>query len=164
MLLFFLVLVVIHVAGALLSVLFGYLSGPQSLSWHLIIGLLTALEGILLHCLFLFFFTGTGSWVRKNVPDSLREKPELMKRVAGFRRRLFPLLLFSILLWMVTTTAGGAASVLWLPNWLHGLVALVSTLVSFWTCRRGVALLRENLAMLKAVESLLGEDRAPEAS
>ena len=151
MYLFFLALSVLHVVGLLLTLGTIVWTTPE----HILFGLLTALEGLLLDTLLLFYFIGTGSWVRKNTPTTDPRRGEFLDRVRGYRRGFFSLLGLSMLLWIATTSSGGASMAGYIPTWVHGLGAGLVGLFHLVVLGRGLRRVRDSLVFLESVEAYL---------
>jgi hypothetical protein len=146
---FFGLLGLLLVAGLLLTAATAVWPSPN----HVLFGLLTALEGLLLDCFLLFHFVGTGNWVRRVVPPDDARRGEFLARVRGYRRGFFPLLGVSMLLWIATTTTGGASLASRFPGWIHGAVGALAAGLGLWAWRLGTRRVGDSLGFLGMVEA-----------
>ncbi len=91
------------------SLVLGHFNGELGLSpgHHLLVGLGGAIHSVAHHCLVFGIFTGSGKDTRELVQD-LRLDPDYAAKTKAFRRFVFPVALYSILLLLITTTLGGA--------------------------------------------------------
>ncbi len=118
---------------------------------HFLVGLLTALLTLLVHCIIFTYFLGTGRWVKEvglayKLPDQL-----LPRQTRELKRRVFPPALFAMLITITTAAAGqGAQMGLW--HWsVHMTVATLTLLVNGWAYRIEYQCLAENANVLENV-------------
>jgi MFS family permease len=87
------------------------LQDPDKLRWavvHRLLGAGAALMVVLVDCIVITYFIGTSRWC-KEVVETYRLEPELLRRSVTLKRRNFPWALFSILVVIVVGALGAAA-------------------------------------------------------
>jgi hypothetical protein len=99
---------------------------------HFVVGLVTALGILLVHCIIFTYFLGTGRWVKEvgiayKLPDA-----EWPKTTRELKRATFPPALFAMLTGIATAAAGAGAQ---LQAWhwsIHATLGVATLLVNLW--------------------------------
>ena len=120
---------------------------------HLLAGLFTAVLTLVVHCMALTYFMGTGRWVQEVVaayqlPDSLWGQARRLKQ------RTFPFVLGSILLIIGTTALGAATDRGLIDRNLHLALAVLAVGFNFWSYLREYLAIRTNGDLL---DRIMGE-------
>jgi hypothetical protein len=124
---------------------------------HWILGLATALTGLLVHCLIFVYFLGTGRWVKEvaiaySIPDE--PWPKLTREL---KRSTFPPALFSMLIAIAAAAAGAGAHLKAWPWYVHMTLGLLTLLINLWAFRIELRNVAINATIIDAV--LLEVDR-----
>ena len=125
----------------------------QRFAFHLFAGLFTAVLTLVVHCLALTYFMGTGRWVQEVVaayrlPETLGNQARLLKQ------RTFPFVLGSILLIIGTAALGAATDRGLIDRNLHLAGAVLTISFNFWSYFREYVAIRANGELL---DKIMGE-------
>jgi hypothetical protein len=118
---------------------------------HFVLGLVTALAILLVHCIIFTYFLGTGRWIKEvglayRLPDH-----ELPKSTRELKRLVFPAALFSMLS-AIATAAAGAGAQLQAWHWsIHAGLALATVLINLWAFGVEYRGVEENGRIIQAV-------------
>jgi hypothetical protein len=115
-----------------------------SSSRHMLLAIPAALFQLFGHSLTMFYFIGTGRRIKEWAAEH-GGQPDLLRRVADFKRRVFPWTSSTLLLVITVFVLGGGVDAKVVPGWIHGLLAVAALLVNV------VALVRETLGMGETV-------------
>jgi hypothetical protein len=129
-------------------------------SVHFLVGLLTALFTLLVHCLIFTYFLGTGRWVKEvglayGLPDQL-----LPRQTRELKRRVFPPALAAMLVTIAAAAAGQGAQMMVWPWWVHASLGVATLLVNAWAYRIEYRCLAENGWVLEEVMRQVDRIRA----
>jgi hypothetical protein len=99
---------------------------------HFVLGLFTAVGVLLVHCLAITYFLGTGRWVKEvclayGMPDQ-----RWPRQTRDLKRRNTPYAILAMLITIGTAAAGAARQNLDWPAWPHAALASVTLLVNGW--------------------------------
>ncbi len=120
-------------------------------TYHFLVGLLTALSTLFVHCIIFTYFLGTGRWVKEvglayGLPDSL-----LPLQTRELKRRVFPPALFAMLI-IIAAAAGGQGAQMGVWHWsVHATLAVLTLLINGWAYVVEYRCLVENAEVLEAV-------------
>jgi hypothetical protein len=109
----------------------GGLDGEGSLYLtHFILGLFTAMAVLLVHCLAITYFLGTGRWVKEvclayEMPDE-----RWPRQTRDIKRRNTPYAILAMLITIATAAAGAGRQNFDWPAWLHAALACVTLVVN----------------------------------
>lgn len=153
---FFLGFTIICSLGLGTSLILGHLQGSLEISakYHLLSGLFSAVFASSAHCLVFGIFTGAGKDTRE-LSEDLKLSGDYFQKIKGFRKTMFPMALYSILLLLLTAIFGGTLSVkggAW--RWVHLTVAWFTVLYNFRAFWLEYRAIRENAALLKTVNQV----------
>lgn len=109
----------------LLTGIQGYLEFSVFSLNHPALALLTAIIYLLAETLVIFFFVGSGSSIKEYVNEGLANS-KLLQQSKLIKRKLYPPTILNILLVMAVFIIGGAVDTNVLPDWLHGLLFLIT--------------------------------------
>ncbi len=118
---------------------------------HFILGLAAALGNLLVHCLILTYFLGTGRWVKEvslayGLPDA-----QLPRLTRDLKRRNTPRVLLAMSVTIATAAAGeGDQHQVW-PWWIHLALAIATLGVNAWVFVVEYRNLRLNAGILDTV-------------
>lgn len=151
------VLAVLSVAAVVSA---GYMAaaGRIEIAAHIRWGFLAAIAVAFTHSMTLFYLIGSSG----NVREAVRPHgwTEYMPRMARFHRILSPWLTFAILGAIgAVITGGGAHTRVW-PVWLHQGTALTTLAINAAAAWKGIAVIRENVALQSQLDAALrGQER-----
>lgn len=111
---------------------------------HMLLAIPAALFQLFGHSLTLFYFIGTGRRIKEWASEH-GGRPDLVRRVADFKRRIFPSATWTLALVIAVFVLGGGASANVVPGWAHGWLALATLALN------AVALYREALGIGETV-------------
>lgn len=118
---------------------------------HFLVGLLTAILTLLVHCIIFTYFLGTGRWVKEvGLAYSLPDDP-WPKLTRELKRSTFPPALFAMLITIATSAAGTGVQLRAWDWWVHGSLALLTLLINGWAFRVEYRNVRTNAAVIDAV-------------
>ena len=109
----------------------GGLDGEGSLYLtHFILGLFTAMAVLLVHCLAITYFLGTGRWVKEvclayEMPDE-----RWPRQTRDIKRGNTPYAILAMLITIATAAAGAGRQNFDWPAWLHAALACVTLVVN----------------------------------
>ncbi len=118
---------------------------------HFLLGLLTAVAVLLIHCLAITYFLGTGRWVKEvclayGLPDD-----RWPRQTRDIKRGNTPYAILAMLVTIATAAAGaGRQSADW-PAWLHATLAGATLLVNAVVWRIEYRNMQTNLRILDEV-------------
>jgi len=97
---------------------------------HFVVGLLSALAVLLIHCLAITYFLGTGRWVKEvclayGLPDE-----RWPRQTREIKRRNTPYAILAMLITIATAAAGAGRQNFDWPAWLHAALAGTTLLVN----------------------------------
>lgn len=118
---------------------------------HFILGLVTALAALLVHCLIFVYFLGTGRWVKEvaiayRIPDE--PWPKLTREL---KRGTFPPALFSMLIAIAAAAAGAGAQLQAWPWYVHMTLGLLTLAINLWAFRIEIRNVTINAGVIDAV-------------
>lgn len=155
----FLYLAGVNAAFLLASFVLGWVSklqdgaqrGDPVYTIHFLVGLLTAVSTLLVHCIIFTYFLGTGRWV-KEVGLAYRLADERLPReTRELKRRVFPPALFAMLI-VIATAAGGQGAQMGVWHWsIHATLALLALVINAWAYNVEYHCLAENALVLDGV-------------
>lgn len=111
---------------------------------HMLLAIPAALFQLFGHSLTMFYFIGTGRRIKEWAAERGGD-PALLRRVAEFKRRVFPPATWTLALVIAVFVLGGGSSARVLPGSVHGLIALAALGVN------AVALYREAIGIGETV-------------
>jgi len=123
---------------------------------HMLLAIPAALFQLFGHSLTMFYFIGTGRRIKEWAAERGGD-PQLLRRVADFKRRVFPAATYTLALVIAVFVLGGASTAHVVPGYVHGLLALAALALN------GFALVRETVGIAETVvlmHSLPGEPLA----
>ncbi len=123
---------------------YGIGRGWVAVERHMLLAIPAALFQLFGHSLTMFYFIGTGRRIKVWAAERGGE-PGLVRRVADFKRRVFPAATWSLLLVIAVFVLGGGASARVLPAAVHGVLALAALAVN------ALALFRESVGIAETV-------------
>ena len=126
-------------------------------SRHMLLAIPAALFQLFGHSLTMFYFIGTGRRIKEWVAEHGGD-PDLLRRVADFKRRVFPWSSSTLLLVIAVFVLGGGTDTHVVPAWVHGWLAAGTLLVNL------VALVRETLGMGETVMMMRSLPASPISS
>lgn len=135
---------------------------PHLTQWgpglHLVMGLVTSMTVVLMHCLVFAIFTGSGKDTRLLVGD-LQLDPEYVKKTKRFKREVFPPALYAIFWILCVLAMGGALSVGVSPwvRWIHLALAWGVFLYNVRVFRIEYRAICENASILKELNERAGK-------
>jgi hypothetical protein len=154
------------IVSGIVSWLHGGLTGEGSLYLtHFVIGLFSAVAVLLIHCLAITYFLGTGRWVKEvclayGLPDE-----RWPRQTRDIKRGNTPYAILAMLVTIGTAAAGQGRFLLDWPAWLHALGAAATLLlnavvwvVEYRNMKRNIRILDEVYA---AVDRLRAEQGLP---
>ncbi len=99
---------------------------------HFCLGLVAVLGALALHCLVFIYFLGTGRWVKEvaiayQIPDA-----PLPKLTRELKRKTFPVALAAMLVPIAAAAAGMGVQWRDWPWFMHGILAVLTLLVTGW--------------------------------
>lgn len=103
-------------------------------TWHMVIGLFTAVLTLMVHCLIFTYFLGTGRWVKEVARAYALPDEPWPKRTRELKRQTFPPALFAMLA-VIFTVATGAAAQTSSESWsalAHPILAVVTLAINGW--------------------------------
>lgn len=130
--------------------------------YHFLLGLITALGILLVHCIIFTYFLGTGRWVKEvaiayKLPDA--GWPKLTREL---KRATFPPALFAML-FGIATAAAGAGAQLQAWHWsIHATLAFATLLVNVWAFKVEYTNVSINAQVIQAVLGDVDRIRAAE--
>ena len=129
----------------------GPLGNKDAFSVHFIVGLLTALAVLAVHCLIFIYFLGTGRWVKEvaiayKIPDE--PWPKLTREL---KRATFPPALFSMLIAIAAAAAGTGAQLQAWPWYVHMALGILTLAINLWAFRIELRAVTTNAAVINAV-------------
>lgn len=148
-------------AAILTAIGSGYLiNGIGHLERHVLIGLIATLVALFWLVVTMFYFIATGSQIRQAAQEGLL-KVDLYKRTREFKKMLFPWIMTSIVLLIITPIAGAATDAGKAPALYHHILAWAALSFYLMTIKKTFGLARENRAIftkaLIASDPTLGE-------
>lgn len=145
-------------------------------SWHTLVGVGAALLALLVNCLSVTYFIGTGRWC-KEVCETYKLNPDYHRRSDALKRRTFPWSVGGIVLLLLIICTGPPCDPLATlsgnaGDWVapHRYVSIIATLLMAASFLRQVVLIRQHylvigeiLAEVKRVREEKGLDLEPSA-
>jgi len=120
---------------------------------HFMVGLLTAIGSLLVHCIIFTYFLGTGRWVKEvKLAYQLSDVP-LPRLTRELKRRTFPPALIAMLV-TIAAAAAGAGVQQQLPQWpwqLHAGLSAAALLSNLWAFRIEYRSICQNTAVIEGV-------------
>lgn len=120
-------------------------------SYHIILGLMTAIFTCLVHCAVLTHFIGTGKGIKEAVATGGLSQGYIAE-TRRFKARTSPLALFSMLFMMAAAILGGAVDTHVLPVWVHWTTVAIAAGLNLWTFPLEYRILKRNSLMMKEIE------------
>ncbi len=120
-----------------------YVADRGELGRHVIFGLISALGAIMGLIIVLFYFIATGAIIRKMVESGLMSV-ESYNRTREFKKNLFPWIVSSIALLMITPVLGAAYDAGKAPVIYHALLAWSSIAMYIFTIMKARGAMIEN--------------------
>ncbi|MCS7017066.1 MAG: hypothetical protein NZM42_13250 [Gemmatales bacterium] len=133
------------------------LSPSLSLSAHIIVGLVTAVLVLLVHCLVFTYFLGTGRWVREVAQAYALSAHETTQPARQFKRQAYPPMMTAMVL-TIATVGTGAASHTDPESWVgltHPIFSVLTLLTNGWAFYRQWHAVRDNQHLLDRIMSLV---------
>jgi 4-hydroxybenzoate polyprenyltransferase len=127
----------------------GYMMGSsvESLTPHVLLGLVASLLLLFSHCWVMFYLIGTGKAIKDAVAEHKLEQ-ELVERTKAFKSRTYPWLMLAMGLAIATFVLGGGYVAGAVPNWMHHVLFYATLAVQVWTLvLEGQVLSRNELLM-----------------
>ncbi len=126
--------------------------GRFAVPQHILIGFFATFLVTLAQSMTMFYFIGTGKYVKDLVSKELAGNPsasnEFIRRTKVFKARVFPPALWAMLFTMATMIVGGGVHTRMIPAWVHLGLAIVSLYyngMAFWTDAK--FMIEQNLLM-----------------
>ena len=118
---------------------------------HFVLGLVTAIGILFVHCLIFIYFLGTGRWVKEvtlayRMPDAPNHK-----LTRELKRTAFPPALFSMLIGIAAAAAGAGAQLQAWPWYVHMTLGLLTLAVNLWAFRIEHRCVAANAHVIRAV-------------
>lgn len=137
----------------------GYMSDPGAdpsrlgedfFRYHFLMGLMTALFTMLVHCLVFTYFLGTNRWVKETAAAySLDGRFAATSR--QYRMRAFRVALLSMLLVVATIATGAGAHTRTWPTWLHQTVPAFTYILMIFAYRIEIAAIEDHTELTDQV-------------
>jgi hypothetical protein len=129
---------------------------------HFILGLGAALTTLLVHCLQMTYFLGTGRWVKEvclayGLPDA-----DLPRKTRDLKRGTTPWAILAMCTTIACAAAGEADRHAVWPAWIHLVLAFLAVLINLHVHRIQYRNIRMNGAILEAVMTGVERRRAEE--
>jgi hypothetical protein len=143
---------VASVVSGVLSWLHGGLTQEGSLYLtHFVIGLFSALAVLLVHCLAITYFLGTGRWVKEvciayQLPDQ-----RWPRQTRDIKRGNTPYAILAMLITIATAAAGAGRQNFDWPAWIHAALAGITLVVNAWVWVIEYRNMRKNIRILDEV-------------
>lgn len=119
--------------------------------------------GTLAHAMSMFYFIGTGKVIREAVAE-YKLDPAWTAEVRRLRARTFPWALWAILGIMITSILGGAVDTARMPGWIHGVLGLITLVVTTRAVVVEVSCISRNLTLMDQVEAAIAGGPADQAA
>jgi hypothetical protein len=118
---------------------------------HFVLGLVTAIGILFVHCLIFIYFLGTGRWVKEvtlayRMPDAPNHK-----LTRELKRAAFPPALFAMLIGIAAAAAGAGAQLQAWPWYVHMTLALLTLAINLWAFRVEYRCVSTNAGVIRAV-------------
>jgi H+/gluconate symporter-like permease len=133
-----------------------------SLSSHIILGLISGIVVLLVHCLVFTYFLGTGRWIREVAEAYAIAPAESTEPARRLKRRAYPPAMVAMLVTIATVGSGAAShtdptSVI---GYTHPILAVLTLLANGWAFYRQWHAIRDNQVLLDRVMSLVEQIRS----
>lgn len=129
----------------------GVQRGDAVYTLHFLVGLLTAISTLLVHCIIFTYFLGTGRWVKEVGLAYGLADDRLPRQTRELKRRVFPPALFAMLI-VIATAAGGQGAQMGIWHWsIHATLAVLALAVNAWAYTVEYRCLAENAVVLDGV-------------
>ena len=119
---------------------------------HFLLGILATVLVLFAHSTTIFYFIGTGSYIKKLFHEEAVDQ-SLWDRTRAFKKRLFPWILCGMATIGATFTLGGAVDTGHVPPLVHLGVALVAVVVNYAAIKQEIPLMAENIRVMKEAEA-----------
>lgn len=133
-----------------------YLFGKASLATHMMVGVVASLLGLFSVVITMFYFIGTGKAVKETIKEWDLDK-RYYDMVLKYKRKYFPTMTASLLVYIGVAGFGAAASVNYIDDWYHGLVGYLTFATHLLICYQGVFYIYENDRLVNTVDRLARE-------
>lgn len=119
---------------------------------HILLGIFATVLVLFAHSTTIFYFIGTGSYVKKLFHEEAVAQ-SLWDRTRAFKKRLFPWILCGMVTIGATFILGGAVDTGHLPPLVHLGMALVAVVVNYVTVKQEIPLMAESIRVMKEAEA-----------
>ena len=133
---------------------------PALDGWHMVFGVFVGIYVSILHIMVMFHFIGSGKEL-KEAAQVLGENADVVRRVALFKKHVFPFATFAPLVVGASVILGGGVHTESLPGWVHwglGLAGLALNLYAFPIEYRALV---ANLELLREVDERIKREVSP---
>jgi hypothetical protein len=138
--------------GLLVTTWYGFMGA--SLSRHILFGIFSTLLTLLTHSMLMFYLIGKGKAVREAVEEG-GLSGDFARRIAEFRRPVFSLATFAMVLTIIAALLGASVDTGVLPASIHGLAAYIAIAANVAMLRAEVAALLGSARVVAEVDRLL---------
>ena len=132
------------------------------LGWHMMVGVFVGVYISILHVMVMFHFIGSGKEL-KEAARVLGENADVIRRVAKFKQKVFPVATFAPLLTGAAVILGGEAQMkVWgIGGWLHVVVGAAGLALNLYAFPIQYRALVANLELLKEVDERIKREMSP---
>lgn len=133
-----------------------YLFGQASLASHMMLGVVASLLALFSVVITMFYFIGTGKAVKETVKEWDLD-PRYYDMVLKYKRKYFPTMTVSLLVYIAAPSVGAAASANYLSDGFHGLIGYLTFATHAFICYQGWYYIFENDRLVNTVDRLARE-------
>lgn len=118
---------------------------------HFVVALAATVLTLLVHCLVLLYFLGTGKSLQEAV-DAHRLDPSILAWTREAKRLVFPLLGAATLTTVATAIVGGGADTGRVPPLVHGALGTLAVVLNLWAFYRQIIVMGRNSVVIAEVK------------
>lgn len=118
---------------------------------HFVVALGATVLTLLVHCLVLLYFMGTGKSLQEAV-DAHKLDPEIITWTRTAKRRVFPLLGAAAVTTVATAIVGGGVDTGKVPALVHGALGTLAVVLNVWAFYRQILVIGENSVIIGDVK------------